>query len=237
MQSRNVPVFEKLVNIFGEGATFVVEQNYLRKQFTLSVQKFLASENTDLSKADVVRLGLLPSGSRWRQGIGWHSYFGVPFRLDNKQWVAIGAVTIIKHQKRSAYPLFLALIYRLHTEKNKSLALKLNDLAYEINPSAKNVNRVRSGIIYSGKHNQAEHTFLEARIIKNAALSYENSKNPLLFRTVILSEDQIMKPGYPAPNFWGSKSGYLMATVPAIHKTFSLLTKIKLFICKSYFFS
>lgn len=237
MQLGHLPAFERLTNLLGERASFVISQgiDYRKDSFTLSVRRLAYSPgDTILSKADVIRLRLLPSGSRWRQGLGWHSYFGIPFRLDGRQWVAIGAEAIVRYRQKYAHPVFLAFVFSIHSSQDQQLLERLQSLAADIYPGVRRAGRTRTGVVFSSSRTIAEHAWLEAWIIQAAAITYRIDKQPLLFRTLILAEDEIRKPGYPGPNFWGSRSGYLMATVPSIRRTFSLRTRIKLFICRTY---
>lgn len=237
MPLNQVPIFQKLEkSLLGE-AVFVISQriDYRQNRYTINVQRLSRSEEVALSKSDVVCLNLLPSGSRWWQGLGWHSYVGIPFHLGNKRWVAIGAETIVQYNQKHAHPLFLAFVFPLGSQR---LFERLQDLATSINPTGKrNVRKANTGILFSNSRNPNEHAKLEAWMIRNAAITYRRGNSPILFRTLILAEDEIRKPGYPAPNFWRRKSGFLMATVPSILQTFSLQTKVKLFVCRTWFLS
>ncbi|RMG24761.1 MAG: hypothetical protein D6732_23265 [Methanobacteriota archaeon] len=235
MRLNQVPIFEKLEQSLRSKAVFVISQriDYRQNRYTLNVQRLSRSEKVVLSKSDVVRLNLLPSGSRWWQGLGWHSYVGIPFYLDNRQWVAIGAETIVQYHQKYTHPLFLAFVFPLGSQR---LFDGLQDLATSINPTEKqNVIKANTGIVFSNSQNPNDHAKLEAWIIRNAAITYKKGNSPILFRTLILTEDEIRKPEYPAPNFWRRKSGFLMATIPSIQQTFSLQTKIKLLICRTWF--
>ncbi len=241
MQNSKLPVFDRLERHLLGGASFVVSQDidYQRNSFTLTVQSLPNSENITISKADIVRLGLLPSGSRWRQGLGWHSYFGVPFELKDRQWVAIGAEAIVKHIRGDTHPVFRAYIFQMSPPQNQGLINGLQKLATEIGPNVKPIQQVRTGIVASDSLTPDEHTRVEAWVIQSAIKAYGTRvlQPALLFRTLILAEDQLRKQGYPAPNLWGNRSGYLMATSPVIQKTFSLRMRIALFLCRAYFVS
>jgi len=95
-----------------KNASFLASQGieYSKNIFTLSVQQ-LKPSTVAITKGDIARLGLLPSGSKWRQGLGWHSIFGVPFKLNNKHYFAIGAEVIVKHVRGDTHPIFRAYIF------------------------------------------------------------------------------------------------------------------------------
>src|SRR5207344_3076198 len=62
-----------------------------------------------LTRANVIPL--LPVGSNWRPSVGWHSYFGIPFRLERETYLAVGAQLVRPHQSRGAYVSFFAFIF------------------------------------------------------------------------------------------------------------------------------
>jgi hypothetical protein len=204
-----------------------------------------------LTEADVITL--LPAGSRWLPAVGWHSYFGIPFRFDNKIWLAAGAEVVNRHQARGAYVSFFAFIFPFHQPPIRQLA----ELAIELGATLPEQVPVRPAnsqrlffehalkfmadgfsrldllghsykVVESSSRTPAEHTKVEAEIIREAAESY-SKRELLLFRTLILSENQLERHQSLFSGCQKKKTfaklqirycKYLAATVPTIKSTF-----------------
>lgn len=173
-----------------------------------------------LTEADVI--ALLPAGSRWLPAVGWHSYFGVPFRFDGELWLALGVELVKRHHSRGAYILFVAFIFPFHRPPIRRLAELANELHMikhepaSFNPagslSAPSVNILdraqkflvdrfaklglrsdRYRVVEADSRTPAEHVRVEAEIIREAVESYK--KNELfLFRTLLLSKSELHPP-------------------------------------------
>lgn len=230
-------IFDILQKHLLEGASFSATQgiDYEKNVFTLNVQQIQPS-NITITKSDIVRLGLLPSGSKWRQGLGWYSIFGIPFKLQNKNWLAIGAEMIIKHERNdTTHPVFQAYIFEFTQAQSSSIINGLQNVALEIYPNSKKIRRSKTGIVYSNFQSPQKYKVVESFIIQSAIAVYRE-KQTLLFRTVILSDEQLKKVEYPTPTFLGDKSGYLMGTTSHIQSAFSWQARLKLFMCRAYSF-
>jgi len=111
----------------------------------------------------------------------------------------------------------------------------LHEIAQEIYPSSKSITQVKTGIVFANFRSQEKYKVVESFVIKSAIALYREKK-PVLFRTVILSEEQLKKTNYPATTFWGDKSGYIMGSTSYIQSSFSWQTRLKLFVCRTYYF-
>jgi hypothetical protein len=230
-------IFDILQKHLLEGASFSATQgiDYGKNAFTLNVQQIQPS-NITITKGDVVRLGLLPSGSKWRQGLGWYSIFGIPFKLQDKYWLAIGAEMIVKHERNdTTHPIFQAYIFEFTQAQLSSIINGLHNVALEIYPNSKSIRQSKTGIVFSNCQSPQKYKVVESFIIQSAIAVYRERQS-LLFRTVILSDEQLKKVEYPAPNFWGDKSGYIMGTTSHIQSAFSWQARLKLFMSRAYSF-
>lgn len=235
MLSNLPPIFDVLQKHLLEGATFLATQgiDYQKNAFTLNVQRIHAS-NITITNGDIVRLGLLPSGSKWEQGLGWYSIFGVPFKLKDKNWLAIGAEAIVKHVRGDTHPVFQAYIFEFSSSAHlNSIINALQSISDELYPNSKGIPQVKTGIIFSNIKSPQEYKIIEAHIIQSAITAYKEKKS-VLFRTIILSDEQLKKINYPTPTFWGEKSGYIMGTSSYIQSAFSREAQINMFNCKAY---
>ncbi len=234
MLSNSPTIFEVLHKHLFKGAIFFTSQgiDYKNNVFTLDVQQIQPS-NIVITKGDIARLGLLPSGSKWRQGLGWYSIFGIPFNLKDKKWLAIGAEMIVKHVRGDEYPVFQAYIFEFSLAQLNVLIRGLQNIAYEIYPQSQVARQVKTGIVFSNIQSPQKYKVVEANIIQSAITSYKANK-PVLFRTIILSDDQLKNFDYPTPTFWGNKSGYIMGTSSYIQSAFSWEMQINMFNCKAY---
>lgn len=229
-------IFDILEKHLSKGALFLATQgiDYQKNVFTLNVQQ-LQPSNISITKGDIARVGLPPSGSKWRQGLGWYSIFGVPFQLQNKYWLAIGAEMIVKHVRGDTHPIFQAYIFEFTQEQLNLAITGLQNIAQEIYPNSKSIRQSKTGIVFSSFQSPPKYRIVESFIIQSAIAMYRE-RQTLLFRTVILSDEQLKKVDYPAPNFWGDKSGYLMGTTTHIQNAFTWQARLKLFLCRTYTF-
>lgn len=227
-------IFDILRKHLSKDAMFFTHQgiDYQKNAFTLNVQQIQQS-NTPITKGDIARLGLLPSGSKWRKGLGWYSVFGVPFKLSGKDWIAIGAEMIVKHMRGDTHPIFQAYIFENSPAQLNLLITGLKKIAHEIYPNSKSVDEIETGIVFSNIQTPQEYKVIEGHIIQSAINAYKRGEF-LLFRTILLSEGQLKKIDYPTPTFWGNKSKYIMGTSAYFQSIFSWQTQVNMFNCKAY---
>lgn len=205
-----------------------------------------------LIEADAI--ALLPAGSRWLPAVGWHSYFGIPFRFDGEMWLALGAEYVKQHHSRGATVSFLAFTFPLHSVPLRSL----EELANELQSSQSVADRAKARrsvldraakvisdglgklrlhdsryrVVNAGSRTPAEHVGVETRIIREAIESY-GKRESLLFRTLILSENELPRSPLTLPRNNAQSLNrlridyqkYLAATVPALRGILSSRTR------------
>ena len=252
------PAIERVERQCSQGALFSIDLDLNRSlnRLSLTTRALTERPTVALTNIDVTKLGLLP-GSRWSQAHGWHSYFGIPFRFAERLWMAVGAEAIVSGTNGEAHPAYRAYVFPLTPKPCDQLVTCLQGLAKSIDPAVKSVGRPTTGVVIAGSRSPEDHVRVEAWIVLSA-LSALRSQAPahanvltsllkrlaglgskgladgfVLFRTLILSEHDLMKPGHPGPNFLGATSGYLMATVPSIRRHFSWRTRIKIGLCRN----
>jgi hypothetical protein len=174
---------------------------------------------------------VLPKGSRWSPALGWRCFFGIPLQTESGTWLVLGAEGVMADEARGAYPVFHGYVFRFETIPK----VQLLSLADSIDRGQGSPTIAGGyGIIESGSLTPVDHRSLEARIIRSSVPSYEQGQH-LLFRTLVLSEDQL-PPNFLLRRFlWALYtqmgiyySHFLMATVPSISKNFSAGAKIRL---------
>lgn len=193
----------KLDACLSNGAWFIVKQN--REQgrgFVISIEQLRGPSHLSLSEMHI--LDFLPAGSKWVQARHWRSYFCIPFRARDLVWVAVGSQLIIEHGARQAYPVFRAYLFpfNLRGGADKCLIENLTKLADNIDDGRKEFkpNEKARGIVMSDSRTIAEHSSIEAWIIRCAMVSYRLN-NLILFRTLVMCEDEIRKVDYPDFSF------------------------------------
>lgn len=200
-----IPAIDRLSKHCFESASYLIGQNISRgtRTFTISIEKLDDSE-VDISKADFLKLRLLPTGSRWEQSLGWHSYFGVPFRHRGVDWISIGVETVVRHEKGDTYPIFQAFVYQL---SDVAFLRCLRNFVHEISKRKYELQKIPKGVIISNSRTPSEHTNIEAFIIQSAIVFYERKysncgarkKNWLkkMLSRFQSQENQIQKTTYP----------------------------------------
>jgi hypothetical protein len=222
VSNRDLPVMQNVDTWFADGAISLIKLDRDESDsFNLTIENLSNSEETIPSRA--VAFELLPAGSKWTQVVGWHSYIGIPFPPKNPQWIALGAETVVKHGTRGAYPLFCAYVHPFPLSVD--LIGRLGKLAaslYQLSgQEAKSVNWT-NGLIRATSQSPQQHQWIESWIIQYATKSYREQRSfPLVFRTLILSESQLLGEKYPHPKIANDPPNCMMATVPVIEKTFS----------------
>lgn len=191
----------QLDKLFGEclqeGSDFeVVVGRDQRDDYFIDIKKMKSDLLYDLSREDIFLT--VPMGTHWQPGLGWHSYFGIPFQFKGTWWIAIGFQEIVKHPTRGSYPKSRAFLFSFDTSlegnKNSNLVQNLQRWTKVLEDGKPNMTRLQRdyGSIPVNSATPAEHIWAEIEIIKLAAKQYSVGK-PVLFRTLLLSEDQ--RPG------------------------------------------
>lgn len=200
------------------GAICEIVLNY-DQEYNLVV-KPIPSATISQSFIDKVH-GLIPAGSRWSQLLGWHSYTGKPFKLDQKQYLALGVETVFEHETRGAYVAYKAYIFdfplpQVCIDNLLSLAEDISEKNEFVNDEIKSFR----GVILGRGNAPSEHQRTESWIIREAVTYYE--RNLLAaFRTLALLEEQL-------PFQHKNDFRELVAIIPPISATFSEITQKKL---------
>lgn len=169
------------------------------------------SKTLEITEQDIYKL--IPAGSQWSQLLGWHSYFGIPFPDSAPRALVIGVEAIAHHRWRGAYLVFHAYIFPFPVSLR--LIDRLQHLVEEIYPSNEKEGKLNTvdGVVRTNSTNADEHVAVEGAIIRSA-IKYYQKDVPLLFRTVVLLESQLLVADH-------IKTEKILATVPEIEETFS----------------
>lgn len=211
---------------FGESCLWMVDfDRDASDSFAITISRGgSAFDGPELRKGDV--LPLLPAGSRWEAAVGWRSFFGMPFRWAGSLRLAIGVEGIAKHASRGAYPVSRFAVFDFAHAPVGELA----ELAALLAPGGASIEvDATYGVVPSASASPRDHVAIDAWILSRAAASYREHRR-LLFRSLLLSEDQI-----PASKTVKGRIGsllggrrtsidfddFLLATVPSIRATFS----------------
>ena len=182
--------------------------------YVINVRASEAGQDSLFSKEQV--LPLLPVGSHWDAAQGWRSFFGLPFSAHGESWVVLGVEGVVVHKTRGSYPVLHGLFFPSRMVPESELL----EMANKIAPSTESNTEPKKtyGVIAASSQSQEEHKHVEAWVIRRAVASYRAGVR-LLFRTLVLSEDQI-----PSQTGEIDYSDFLIATVPAIRERFSWTT-------------
>lgn len=220
--NHDLPVMQNVDTWFADGAVSLISLDRDESDtFNLSIENL--SDSKEVIPTRATAFELLPAGSKWTQVVGWHSYIGIPFPPQNPQWIALGAETVVQHATRGAYPLFRAYTHQLPSSSNlierlEKLADSLHILSIDEQKSVNGTN----GLIRTTSETPQDHHWIESWILRYAMKTYtDNTRLPILFRTLVLSESQLTAEKYPHPKSGNEPPDCMMATVPAIEKTFS----------------
>ena len=181
---------------------------------------------------------LIPKGGRWIQSLGWHSYFGAPLETHSALWLSVGVELICKHPTRGAFPISCIYLFPFKRPPVEALQRFADSIKPVDRGSHSNCEALDSGVISTQSQTPQEHTYVESRIVQDAARRYRNGE-AFLFRTAVLSEDAIRNmpqscsrtnifdhplwaihlQADPRPQVFYSR--FIMATVPPIREAFS----------------
>lgn len=192
----NIPLLDK---IFKEWSCFSVSfSRDATDSFSLSIDRTRNLKTDIITREDV--FPLLPPGSNWIQAVGWSSYFGIPLRIKENVWYAIGAIDILPHSHRGAYPVIKAYLNLLEFLPLKELEILVNELDTAnilkkgiIKDPFEGSRAKRLKILRATSMNKEEHKFIEAWIINYAIEAYRR-KSELMFRTLLLSYEENFDP-------------------------------------------
>jgi hypothetical protein len=204
-------------------------------KYEIAVDTLQETPSILLDTKKIFPFNFFPVGSSWSSVLGWRSFFGIPFQVQEQYFLFLGVHIVVKNPFGGAFPYTEGYVYQF----NNSLPLAgLSRLSAALHKTSSEI--YGTGIIKSTASSVKEHKLVEAKIIQSALSSYSialeqenNSRNPLYFQTFILSEDQFYKPDYPNPTWWGNRSNYLLAVSTFLSKSFSWKTKLSLFMCKA----
>jgi hypothetical protein len=227
--------FEILWNLLGDRAGYRVRFDRDKDdRFSLKTQTLTGKNYSIDPPPESQLLTLLPQGSNWSPALGWRSFFGVPYRHDGRLWLALGMVKILEHDHRGAFP--KAEIYLLDVRAGdvRHIFDRLSNRVAEDGPGDEP--GPRYGAVLGNADEPAEHRELEGHILRSAGAAYADG-NHLLFRTAILTENEI-----PGPRFFRFFSGgateesplqfsrTLYGTVPSIYRNFRWSSKLQVFL-------
>jgi hypothetical protein len=201
--------------------------------FSLNVRELGSQVSSSLEKSDL--FPLLPTGSEWSETLGWRSFFGVPCRLQGTLYLGLGLVKIVSHSSRGAFP--RAEIYFLEFDE-PSLGDRFETLSGRLNPTTNPAENPSGsyGAILANAPSPEEHGRTEVGILRRAGNAYREGKR-LLFRTAILSEDEL--PPFSYFSFFRSRdtdesildySQALYGIIPPVYERFGWQSKLKIFL-------
>ena len=214
-------------------------------EFALEILPLTKTPLFKITESDVVAK-IMPVGSSWKAGLGWHSYFGIPLELQGCQVLALGVAEIVPNPFGGASPLVESYLFPF---PSKDPLAGLSRLIQELGTTSKDSIKYRRGIIQANSETVKEHVPIEVDILFNAIQSYSKAledakkfqsvgwfqkafrqvfdiKPALYFQTLLLSEDELAREDLPGPNWLGVRSGYLLATIPDFLKNYSFSNKV-----------
>ncbi|MFB6344914.1 MAG: hypothetical protein ABEK50_03965 [bacterium] len=204
--------------------------------FSLSTEFFNRTHGLEdgLSKTDV--LPLLPSGSVWNRIKGWRSFVGIPYQFGDRLWLVLGLMKVREHKTRGAFP--VASYYFLDFD-SAPLDDILNRIVRNLKPTdqGQNSDKPAYGAVLGDARQPENHTETELWILRRAKAAYARDQR-LLFRTAVLSEEEIPSKSYfdfftPNSSLDESPINFrrsLYSTIPEIYKQFSWQSKLKVFL-------
>ncbi len=171
-----------------------------------------AASGRALTRAQV--MPALPVGSRWTDAVGWESYVVFPSNeLESPDVAIVGIEYVVPHATRNAYPVFAGALVAMDAVPGilRSIAKRLVPEGAE---SPSSPVEATYGVVTSKSRSPAEHLPCAAWLLQAAATSFE-ADDPLLVRTLVLTEDEV-----PKARHLLSRS-LLLGTAPPIRSRFS----------------
>lgn len=219
--------FEAFAHLIAPDASYIVEfDRDASDSYSIGIEtQRPPPRGRDLGKNDV--LPLLPLGSRWEPALGWRSFFARPFAWSGQTWWALGIQGVVRHETRGAYPVSKVALF----PPQQFPHLGLEELASRLFSGRFPPGPVTYGVLRASSETPAAHARVEAWMLGRAVAAH-HARRPLIFRTLVLSEDEV--PRLPMLNglvralgmdelleMVGASPQILVATVPSIRKTFS----------------
>lgn len=198
-----INAFDEFINDARSEAQYVVTLDRDNEKYELQTSTFPKLELSKFPSNQQV-FKMIPSGSSWKLFEGWHSYFAIPFEeIDSykvKDWIFFGCEEISQtvDSKRGPSPILRAYCFRrtktaldliVHVLENinRSLLSQSDKKEFEINDE--DTSLLERGFIRSLATTPEQHIPVERYIIKKAIESYRKNL-PILFRTLLVSENQ-----------------------------------------------
>lgn len=191
-----------LDNCFTDGYQYVARFGR-DEQDDFSVElSVCTNSNSEISRGSV--RPITPIGELKREVLGWRSFFGVPLKIKESLFIAVGVQKAVEHvplsgyRSRGCYLTSKALIYELSDDNLKKLSRNFQTLKGRIEKSIENSIKplacpVPISNIYKIKSSSPqEHLYEEVRTI-SWALEYMTRQTPEfpLFRTLAFSQDEL----------------------------------------------
>jgi len=221
---------ELLVNCAGFHVVFERDDN---DEFVLDVSSLKNNNPSIDTPPDSELFHFLPQGGHWNQALGWRSFFGIPYRYKDRLWLALGLVKVREHDHRGAFPRSEIYLVDFHSENLGELLSRIG--CRVAGKDDKQAPVPRHGALIGQAAELSEHLELEGRILRGAAAAYSEGSQ-LLFRTAVLTENEI-----PSPSFFRFFTGEaseesslpfsqtLYGTIPSVYKNFRWSSKLQVF--------
>ncbi len=187
----NITPFDYLDAVFCNKALYEISfDRELADEYRLLLVKAASrSLIPDLTKMDLA--SVLPRGGPWTQAIGKSSYFGRVLRTEWHELLLIGAVSIMEHTSRGAYPKYKAYAFPIeHPPSNDLHALARLVAKNRFQEAYDWSSTITPGIWFIQDLSERAYSVIEAGVLLHAAKQYLSNPNHI-FRSLVLAEEDL----------------------------------------------